>query len=45
MWKTFIHGATYPMYNKSGNHLESHDYLHFDKLVEAYKKYDMNASL
>lgn len=45
MWKTFIHGATYPMYNKSGKHLESHDYLHFDKLVEAYKKYDMNASL
>ena len=45
MWKTFIHGATYPMYNKSGKHLESHDYLHFDKLVEAYKKYDMNAPL
>lgn len=45
MWKTFIHGATYPMYNKSGKHLECHDYLHFDKLVEAYKKYDMNASL
>lgn len=45
MWKTFIHGATYPMYNKSGKHLESNDYLHFDKLVEAYKKYDMNASL
>lgn len=38
-WKTFIYWASYPLYHKSWNHLEWHDYVHFQRLIESYKKF------
>ena len=39
-WKTFIYWASYPLYHKSWNHLERHDYIHFQRLIESYKKFN-----
>ena len=39
MWQTFIFWATFPLYNKSWNHNERHDYIHFQKLTESYNKF------
>lgn len=39
MWQTFIFWALYPLYNKSWNHNEWHDYIHFEKLTESYNKF------
>ena len=38
-WETFIYWASYPLYYKSWNHLERHDYTHFKRLIESYKKF------
>jgi len=38
-WRTFIYWASYPLYHKSWNHLEWHDYIHFQRLIESYKKF------
>lgn len=39
MWQTFIFWATFPLYNKSWNHNERHDYIHFEKLTESYNRF------
>ena len=38
-WETFIFWASYPLYHKSWKHLERHDYVHFQRLLESYKKF------
>ena len=38
-WETFIAWASYPLYHKSWNHLEWHDFIHFKRIIEAYKKF------
>ena len=44
-WKTFIYWASYPLYHKSWNHLERHDYIHFQRLIESYKKFQSPSPL
>lgn len=44
-WETFIYGASYPLYNKSGKHLERHDFIHFKRLIESYKKFQTPSPL
>ena len=39
VWKMFIYGFSYMLYNKSWKHLEWHDYTHFKRLIESYKKF------
>lgn len=39
VWKMFIYGFSYMLYNKSWKHLERHDYSHFKRLIESYKKF------
>ena len=38
-WETFIAWASYPLYHKSWKHLEWHDFIHFKRIIEAYKKF------
>lgn len=38
--KMFIYAFSYALYNKSGKHLEAHDYTHFKRLIEAYDKFN-----
>ena len=38
-WNTFIFWASYPLYHKSWNHVEWHDFVHFKRIIEAYKKF------
>ena len=38
-WKSFIFWASYPLYHKSWNHLERHDYIHFKRIMESYAKF------
>jgi len=45
VWKMFIYGFSYMLYNKSWNHLTWHDYTHFKRLIEAYKKFDTPSPL
>ena len=44
-WETFIYGASYPLYNKSWKHLEWHDYRHFQRMIESYKKFNTPSPL
>lgn len=44
-WETFIYWASYPLYHKSWNHLERHDYTHFKRLIESYKKFNTPSPL
>lgn len=39
VWKMFIYGFSYMLYNKSWKHLERHDFTHFKRLIESYKKF------
>lgn len=45
VWKMFIYGFSYMLYNKSWNHLEWHDYSHFKRLIESYKKFNTPSPL
>lgn len=45
LWKDYLYWATYPLYNKSWNHLERHDYTHFHRLIEAYAKVQTSPNL
>jgi len=38
-WRTFIYGAMYPLYHKSWKNNEWHDFVHFQRLMESYKKF------
>ena len=43
--KSFIFWASYPLYHKSWNHLERHDYIHFKRIMESYAKFKNETSL
>lgn len=45
VWKMFIYWFTYALYNKSGKHLEAHDYTHFKRLIESYDKFNAPSAL
>lgn len=45
LWKDYLYWATFPLYNKSWNHLERHDYTHFHRLIEAYAKVQTSPNL
>ena len=45
VWKMFIYGFSYMLYNKSWKHLERHDYSHFKRLIESYKKFNTPSPL
>ena len=45
VWKMFIYWFTYALYNKSGKHLEAHDYTHFKRLIESYDKFNTPSDL
>lgn len=45
VWKMFIYGFSYMLYNKSWKHLERHDYTHFKRLIESYDKFDRPSPL
>lgn len=45
VWKMFIYGFSYALYNKSWKHLEAHDYTHFKRLIEAYDKFNQPSPL
>ena len=45
VWKMFVYGFSYPLYNKSWKHLEAHDYTHFKRLIESYDKFDRPSPL
>ena len=38
--KMFIYGFSWMLYHKSWKHLERHDYSHFKRLCESYKKFN-----
>lgn len=40
VWKMFIYGFSWMLYHKSWKHLEWHDYSHFKRLCESYKKFN-----
>lgn len=40
VWKMFIYGFSWMLYHKSWKHLERHDYSHFKRLIESYKKFN-----
>lgn len=40
VWKMFIYGFSWMLYHKSWKHLEWHDYSHFKRLTESYKKFN-----
>jgi len=39
-WKMFIYWFSWMLYHKSWKHLERHDYSHFKRLIESYKKFN-----
>ena len=39
IWKSWIYAASYPLYIKSWKHLERHDYRHFKRMIESYRKF------
>lgn len=45
VWKMFIYGFSWMLYNKSWKHLERHDYSHFKRLCESYKKFNTPSPL
>lgn len=45
MWQTFIFWATFPLYHKSWDHNEWHDYIHFEKLTESYYKFNTQSPM
>lgn len=45
VWKMFIYGFTWALYNKSWKHLEWHDYTHFKRLIESYDKFNTPSPL
>lgn len=45
VWKMFIYGFSYMLYNKSWKHLKRHDYTHFKRLIESYDKFDRPSPL
>ena len=38
-WRTFIYWASYPLYHKSWKNNERHDFTHFKRLIDSYKKF------
>lgn len=45
VWKMFIFGFSYMLYNKSWKHLERHDFTHFKRLIESYDKFSTPSPL
>ncbi len=45
VWKMFIYGFSYMLYNKSWKHLERHNFSHFKRLIESYKKFQTPSKL
>ena len=45
VWKMFIYGFSWMLYHKSWKHLERHDYSHFKRLCESYKKFNTPSPL
>lgn len=45
VWKMFIYGFSYMLYNKSWKHLKRHDYTHFKRLIESYDKFNTPSPL
>ena len=45
VWKMFIYGFSRMLYYKSWKHLERHDYSHFKRLIESYKKFNTPSPL
>ena len=39
VWKMFIYWFSWMLYHKSWKHLEWHDFSHFNRLIESYKKF------
>lgn len=39
IWTSWIFAASFPLYHKSWKHLERHDYRHFKRMIDAYKKF------
>lgn len=40
VWKMFIYWFSWMLYHKSWKHLQWHDYSHFKRLIESYKKFN-----
>ena len=45
VWKMFIYWFSRMLYHKSGKHLQWHDYSHFNRLIESYKKFNTPSAL
>lgn len=45
VWKMFIYWFSWMLYHKSWKHLEWHDYSHFKRLIESYKKFNTPSPL
>lgn len=45
VWKMFIYWFSRMLYHKSDKHLKRHDYSHFKRLIESYKKFNTPSPL